>query len=42
MAISTNTYLKLKLGSGCGSVGRVVAFNTRGPRFDSSHRQNLY
>ena len=25
--------------SGCGSVGRAVAFNTRGPRFDSSHRQ---
>ena len=28
-------------GSGCGSVGRVVAFDTRGPRFDSSHRQNF-
>ena len=28
--------------SGCGSVGRAVAFDTRGPRFDSSHRQNLY
>ena len=27
--------------SGCGSVGRVVAINTRGPRFDSSHRQNF-
>ena len=26
-------------GSGCGSVGRVVASNTRGPRFESSHRQ---
>ena len=22
----------------CGSVGRVVASNTRGPRFESSHR----
>ena len=29
------------MGSGCGSVGRVVAFNSRGPRFDSSHRQNF-
>ena len=29
------------MGSGCGSVGRAVAFNTRGPRFDSSHRQNF-
>ena len=29
------------MGSGCGSVGRAVAFNTKGPRFDSSHRQNF-
>ena len=28
-------------GSGCGLVGRAVAFNTRGPRVDSSHRQNF-
>ena len=28
-------------GSGCGSVGRVVASDTRGPQFESSHRQNL-
>ena len=28
-------------GSGCGSVGRAVAFDTRGLRFDSSHRQNF-
>ena len=28
-------------GSGCGSVGRAVAFDTRGPRFDSSHQQNF-
>ena len=27
--------------SGCGSIGRVVAFDTRGLRFDSSHRQNF-
>ena len=25
---------------GCGSVGRAVAFNTRGPQFDFSHWQN--
>ena len=29
------------LGSGCGAVGRAVAFKTRGPRFGSSHRQNF-
>ena len=26
-------------GSVCGSVGRAVASNTRGPSFESSHRQ---
>ena len=26
-------------GSGCSSVGRAFASNTRGPRFESSHRQ---
>ena len=31
-----------KGGSGCGSVGRVVAFDTRGPQFDSSHQQIIY
>ena len=25
----------------CGSVGRAVASNTRGPRFESSHRQKF-
>ena len=29
-------------GCGCGSVGRAVASNTRGPRIETSHRQNLY
>ena len=29
------------LGSGCGSVGRAVASNTRGLRFETSHWQNL-
>ena len=28
-------------GSGCGSVGKAVASNTRGPLFESSHRQNF-
>ena len=31
-----------KRGSGCGSVGRAVASNTRGPQFKSSLRQTLY
>ena len=30
-----------KWGSGCGSVGRAVASNTRGPRFESSHWQKF-
>ena len=30
-----------EVGSGCGSVGRAVASNTRGPRFESSHRQKF-
>ena len=29
------------LGSGCGSVGRAVASNTRGPQFESSHPQKF-
>ena len=29
------------LGSGCDAVGRAVASDARGPRFDSSHRQLL-
>ena len=28
-------------GSGGGSVGRAVASNARGPRFESSHRQSF-
>ena len=28
-------------GSGCVSVGRAVASNTRDPRFESSHRQDF-
>ena len=30
------------LGSGCGSVGRAVASDTKGPRFESGHRQTFY
>ena len=26
-------------GSGCGSVGRAVASDTRGPQFESSHQK---
>ena len=29
------------MGSGCDSVGRAVASDTRGPRFESSHRQKI-
>ena len=32
---------KQEEGSGCGSVGRAVASDTRGPRFESSHRQKF-
>ena len=28
-------------GSGCGSVGRAVASDTRGPRIKSSHQQKF-
>ena len=31
----------LLMGSGCDSVGRVVASDTRGPRFESSRRQKF-
>ena len=33
--------LSNKVGSGCGSVGRAVASDTRGPQFESRHRQNF-
>ena len=29
-------------GSGCGAVGRAVTYDTRGPGFESSHRQLLF
>ena len=28
-------------GQWCGSIGRAVASDTRGPRFESSHRQDF-
>ena len=34
--------LRAKSSSGCGSVGRAVASDTRGPRFESSHMQKFY
>ena len=38
--INSHTKRKVTLmGSGCGSVGRAVASDTRGPRFESSYRQ---
>ena len=33
--------MKRQMESGCGLVGRAVAFNSRDPRFDSSHRKNF-
>ena len=44
LSISSSLLWVIKInmkGSGCGSVGRAVTFDTWGPRFDSSHRQNL-
>ena len=38
MAQFVATYT-ISMGSGCGSVGRTVASDSRGPRFESSHRQ---
>ena len=29
------------MGSGCDSVGRAVASSSRGPEFESSHRQKF-
>ena len=31
----------MKWGIGCGSIGRAVASDTRGPPFESSHQQNF-
>ena len=37
--LNCSSKTQLVLGSGCGSVGRAVASNTRGPQFESSHQQ---
>ena len=39
--ILQNLQNKTILGSGCGSVGRVVSSGSRGPLFESSHRQTF-
>ena len=40
--IFNNNNIEKQLGSGCGSVGRAVASDTRDPRFESSHQQILF
>ena len=44
VVVMTNpqTLFSIVLGSGCGSVGRAVASDTRGPRFESHHQKNLF
>ena len=39
--VSYDHKLFIRLGSGCGSVGRAVASNARGRWFDSSHQQKF-
>ena len=39
--VSLSISKELTQGSGCGAVGRAVASDTRGPRFESSHRQKF-
>ena len=41
MAYSKECIKTVNDGSGCDSVGKAVASNTRGLRFKSSHWQNL-
>ena len=40
-ATELSTWTKILLGSGGGSVGRLVTSNSRGPQFESSHRQKI-
>ena len=40
LIFGVNNNYRLK-GSGCGSVGRAVASDTRDPVFESSHRRNF-
>ena len=37
---SVKSKIVLKQGIGCGSGGRVVASDTRGPQFESNRQQN--
>ena len=37
----TCTKNRLRMDSGCGSVGRAVTSNSRGPQFESSHWQKI-
>ena len=39
--VTPKRYYQQSIGSGCGSVGRAPAFDTRGPRFESNHRQKF-
>ena len=39
LAIMSNSYKDILVG--CGSVGRVVTYDTRGPWFESSHWQKF-
>ena len=41
LVVGLQQELMVKWGSGCGSVGRAVASDTRGPRFESSHWQKF-
>ena len=36
-----NKQINYSVGSGCGAVGRAVAYDMRGHGFESSHRQLL-
>ena len=40
--MSRKINLAYNMGSGCGSIGRAVALDTRGRQFESSHRHNIY
>ena len=41
LSINSGNMYKENMGIGCGSVGRAVASDTRGPQFESSHRRNF-
>ena len=41
LVVSQNSLTIFIGGSGCGSVGRAVASNSRGLQFESSHQQKI-